>query len=136
MPDNQVAPAMMDGEEEIEPLQRATSSIQDGEDCDPYIKITIPSLRQSRETSHKPHDRNPDWNETLTFHGVTGRTELLDIAVLVRCLAPARTAAQEPPLLPKRASDAPRPLPRSFHRTTTSCRRTTSSAARPSAPRT
>lgn len=72
-----VAPIPM--EEETEALKTTMSK---EEDCDPYLKISIPSLRQTRETKHKTHDRNPDWNETLTFHGVTGRTELLDIAVM------------------------------------------------------
>ena len=75
-----VAPIPM---EETEALKETSSSMTRDDDCDPYIKITIPSLRQTRETKHKTHDRNPDWNETLTFHGVTGRTELLDIAVMV-----------------------------------------------------
>jgi hypothetical protein len=81
MPENQIAPAPM--EEETDALARSNSQMEADDDCDPYLKITIPSLRQSRETKHKTHDRNPDWNETLTFHGVTGRTELLDIAVMV-----------------------------------------------------
>jgi hypothetical protein len=77
-----VAPMPM----ETEALKETSSSITKDEDCDPYIKISIPSLRQTRETKHKTHDRNPDWNETLTFHGVAGRTELLDIAVMVGAL--------------------------------------------------
>jgi Ca2+-dependent lipid-binding protein len=75
--------------EEMEALKETTSTMSKDDDCDPYLKITIPSLRQTRETKHKTHDRNPDWNETLTFHGVTGRSELLDISVMVRaCSAP------------------------------------------------
>lgn len=87
-----VAPMPM---EETEALKTASTTITKDDDCDPYIKISIPSLRQTHQTHYKNHDRNPDWNETLTFRGVTGRTELLDIAVMVRAcraLPPPRSA--------------------------------------------
>lgn len=93
-----VAPMPM---EETEALTAVRSTIGKDDDCDPYLKINIPSLRQTRQTMHKTHDRNPDWNETLTFHGVTGRSELLDIAVMVRACPARRTLAarREQPLV-------------------------------------
>eukprot|EP01043_Picozoa_sp_COSAG02_P114358 COSAG02_NODE_50657_length_319_cov_0.704545_1_plen_46_part_10 len=42
-----VAPIPM---EETEALKETSSSMTRDDDCDPYIKITIPSLRQTRET--------------------------------------------------------------------------------------
>ena len=54
------------------------------EDCDPYLQISIPSLRQSRHTRYIQRNRNPDWNETLAFTGVTGRMEMMDIRCMVR----------------------------------------------------
>ena len=51
-------------------------------DCDPFLKITIPSLRQTQSTDHINSTRNPDWNQTLTFTGVTGKQEILDM----RCI--------------------------------------------------
>ena len=70
-----------EGAAETAPLQTALSPVGsvlgdagEDDDCDPYLKISIPSLRQTKHTKHKTHDRNPDWGEQLTFHGVTGRT--------------------------------------------------------------
>ena len=78
-----------EGAAETAPLQTALSPVGsvlgdagEDDDCDPYLKISIPSLRQTKHTKHKTHDRNPDWGEQLTFHGVTGRTELLDITCM------------------------------------------------------
>jgi hypothetical protein len=68
----------------------ALGAKQDDEDCDPYLQISIPALRQSRKTRYIEHDRNPDWNETLTFTGVTGRMEMMDI----RCMVSTRCARQ------------------------------------------
>lgn len=84
-----VAPEPMEPAE-TDKLKATNSKMEAEDDCDPYLKISIPSLRQEKRTEHKEHDRNPDWNQTLTFHGVTGRTELLDIAVMVRGCRPAR----------------------------------------------
>ena len=74
-----------EGAAEAAPLSPVGSVLGDAgedDDCDPYLKISIPSLRQTKHTKHKTHDRNPDWGEQLTFHGVTGRTELLDITCM------------------------------------------------------
>ena len=55
------------------------------EDCDPFLRISIPALRQSKRTRYLKGNRNPNWDETLTFSGVTGRMEMMDIRCMVRC---------------------------------------------------
>jgi hypothetical protein len=79
MPDSDGAPNETDALTAVGPHAGGLTA---GQDCDPFLKITIPSLRQSRQTRHQTATRNPDWDETLEFTGVTGTQEVLDI----RCM--------------------------------------------------
>ena len=61
-----------------------TDVVRPGVDCDPFLVLSIPALRQTRQTRCIRRTRNPEWNETLQFTGVTGRQEILNIRCFVR----------------------------------------------------
>ena len=62
-------------------VKRQASLVAVSQDCDPYLRLSVPSIDQSQSCKFVEKTRNPDWNELLTFSGVVAPS-ILEIQVM------------------------------------------------------